>query len=71
MTKDARLECVRWEIEVEAETPLAAAEKALAAARALAYLCFVGTEKAAAIIFIAASCDAFAILVVTVAADPA
>jgi transposase len=42
-----------------------------AAARTLACLCFVGTEKAAAIIFVAASRDAFAILVVTVAADPA
>ena len=42
-----------------------------AAARALAYLCFLGTEKATAIIFVAASCDAFAIVVVTVAADPA
>jgi transposase len=42
-----------------------------AAARALAYLCFVCTEKATAIILVAASCDAFAILVVTVAADPA
>jgi TPP-dependent indolepyruvate ferredoxin oxidoreductase alpha subunit len=39
--------------------------------RALAYLCFVGTERAAAIIFVAASCGAFAILVVVVAADPA
>ena len=28
MTKDARLYRVRWEVEVEAETPLAAAEKA-------------------------------------------
>jgi hypothetical protein len=42
-----------------------------AAARARAYLSFVGTEKAAAIIFVAASCDAFAIVIVTVAADPA
>ena len=42
-----------------------------AAARALAYLCFVCTEKAAAIILVAASGDGFAILVVTVAADPA
>ena len=41
-----------------------------AAARTLACLCFVGTEKTAAIIFVAASRDAFAILVVTVAADP-
>jgi hypothetical protein len=28
MTEDARLYRVRWEIEVEAETPLAAAQKA-------------------------------------------
>jgi transposase len=42
-----------------------------AAARALAYLCFVCTEKAAAIILVAASGDGFAILVVSVAADPA
>ena len=39
--------------------------------RALAHLCFVCTEKAAAIILVAASGDGFAILVVTVAADPA
>src|SRR5260370_32725592 len=42
-----------------------------AAARALAYLCFVGTEKTAAIILVAASCDALAILVAAVAAAPA
>jgi len=42
-----------------------------AAARALAYLCFVCTEKAAAIILIAASRDRFAILVVAAAAAPA
>jgi hypothetical protein len=42
-----------------------------AAARALAYLFFVCTEKAAAIILVAASRDGFAILVVAVAADPA
>jgi hypothetical protein len=42
-----------------------------AAARALAYLFLVGTEKAAAIILVAASRDGFAILVVTVAGDPA
>jgi len=29
MTEDARLYRVRWEIEVEAETPLQAAQKAL------------------------------------------
>ena len=42
-----------------------------AAARARAHLCFVCTAKAAAIILVAASGDGFAILVVTVAADPA
>ena len=42
-----------------------------AAARALTYLFFVRTEKAAAIILVAASSDGFAILVVAVAADPA
>jgi len=42
-----------------------------AAARALAYLFFVCTEKAAAIILVAASRDGFAILVVAVDADPA
>jgi len=42
-----------------------------AAARALAYLFFVSTEKAAAIFLVAASRDRFAILVVAVAADPA
>ena len=39
-----------------------------AAARALTYLFFVRTEKAAAIILVAASSDGFAILVVAVAA---
>ena len=28
MTEDIKLYCVRWEIEVESETPFAAAEKA-------------------------------------------
>ena len=41
-----------------------------AAARALAYLLFVYTEQAAAIILIAASPDGFAILVMAVTADP-
>ena len=42
-----------------------------AAARALAYLFLICTDKAAAIILVAASCDGFDMLVVTVAADPA
>jgi transposase len=42
-----------------------------AAARAPAYLFFVYTEDAVAIILVAASRDGFAILVVTIAADPA
>jgi hypothetical protein len=42
-----------------------------AAARGLAYLFFVDTEDAVAIILVAASPDGFAVLVVAVTADPA
>jgi hypothetical protein len=42
-----------------------------AAARGLAYLFFVDTEDAVAIILVAASPDGFAVLVVAVSADPA
>jgi hypothetical protein len=41
-----------------------------AAARGLAYLFFVYTEQAVAIILVVASPDGFAILVVAVTADP-